>query len=99
MITRGLLDKAMAIAELRSPNRDDGTMARILWKTSVVLEDDPYGTYNDEANDMRIRAEVARTTLMGNGEGALVVALDDDGNADSNEVEDSYDALVPGYFR
>jgi len=97
---RGYLDKAMTIAQLRSPNRDDGTIARVLWKMSVVLEDDTFGTYQSEANEMRIRAEVAWRTLSGNGEGGLTfVALDEDGNADANEVEDSFDALVPEYLR
>ena len=93
------LDKAMTIAQLRSPNRDDGTMARILWKTSIVLERDTLGRYKDEADEKRIRAEVARTLLNNNGEGAPVIAIDDDGNADVAEEEDTYDALVPGYFR
>ena len=48
---------------------------------------------------MRIRAEVARRILMGNGEGGLVIAIDEEGNADPAEEENSYDALVPGYFR
>jgi hypothetical protein len=74
-------------------------MARILWKTSVVLESDTFGTYAKEADEMRIRAEVARRVLTGNGEGGLVIAIDEEGNADPGETEDSYDALVPGYFR
>jgi hypothetical protein len=93
------LDKAMSIAQLRSSNRDDGTMARILWKTSVVLESDTFGRYQNEANEMRIRAEVARRLLTGNGEGGVVIALDEEGNVDAGETEDSFDALVPGYFR
>jgi len=86
----------MSIAQLRSPHRDDGTMARILWKISVVLEQDP--STAGEANEMRIRAEMARKSLMG-CTGGMVFALDDDGNPDENETEDSYNTLVPGYFR
>jgi len=97
--SKSYLDKAMSIAQLRSPNRDDGTMARILWKTSVVLEDDTVGSYAAEAISMRTRAELARRKLTGNGEGGLVFTIDEEGNADANETEDSYDALVPGYFR
>jgi hypothetical protein len=89
----------MAIAQLRSPNRDDGTMARIMWKTSKVMEDDTYGMYAKEAEELRIRAEVAQKTLTGNGEGGLIIAIDEKGNLDAGEEEDSYDALVPGYFR
>ena len=74
-------------------------MARILWKTSVVLEDDTVGAFATEATSMRTRAELARRKLTGNGEGGLVFAIDEEGNADANETEDSYDALVPGYFR
>ncbi len=95
----------MTIAQLRSPNRDDGMLARTLWKLSKVLEADTYGTYQQEADDMRRRAEVARAKLNNIGEGALlssgdaVVSLDDEGNVDAMEEEDTYDALIPGYFR
>jgi hypothetical protein len=74
-------------------------MARIMWKKSKVLEDDTYGTYAKEAEELRIRAEVAQKTLMGNGEGGPVIPLDDKGNLEVGEEEDSYDALVPGFFR
>lgn len=93
------LDKAMTIAQIRSPIRDDGTMARILWKTSLVLERDTLGRYQDEASQKRIRAEVIRTKLNNNGEGALVLAFGEDDYTDQTEEEDTYDALVPGYFR
>lgn len=73
-------------------------MARILWKMSVVLENDTFGTYHKEANEMRIRAEVAMRALTSSGEGR-VVTLDEDGNADAGETEDLYDSLVPGFFR
>ena len=70
----------MAIAEIRSPNIDDGTIARILWKTSVVLGDDTFGTYQQEATEMRIRAEIALRKSERNGEGGLVITIDEDGN-------------------
>jgi hypothetical protein len=89
----------MTIAQLRSPNRDDGIMARILWKTSVLLESDTFGAYSREANEMRIRAELARRTLMGRGEGGLVMSMDEEGTSNFDDIEDSYDALVPLYFR
>lgn len=88
----------MAIAQLRSPNRDDGTMARIMWKTSVVLESYTFGEFADEATKLRIRADVAMKALSAKGEGG-VVSLDENGNADEGEMEDVYDSLVPGYFR
>jgi len=96
---KAYLDKAMAIAELRSPDRDDGTMARIMWKKSMALESDAYGTFQDEATELRIRADLALRKLTTNGEGGIVLSLDDEGNADQAEVEDAYDSLVPGYFR
>jgi len=95
---KAYLDKAMAIAQLRSPDRDDGTMARIMWKISVVLESDTFGTFQEEAAELRVRAEVAMRILTTNGEGG-VLSLDDDGNIELAEVEDLYDSLVPGYFR
>lgn len=70
----------------------------------MVLEDDKSGIFNNgpaDPNELRIRAEVARHKLNGEGEGSsgLVFAIDDDGNPDAVEIEESYDALVPGYFR
>lgn len=99
MSCRGYLDKAMAIAQLRSPNRDDGAMARIMWKTSVVLESDTFGAFADEATKLRIRADLAMKSLSAKGEGGVVLSLDENGNADQREMEDVYDSLVPVYFR
>ncbi|KAH7416708.1 P-loop containing nucleoside triphosphate hydrolase protein [Cadophora sp. MPI-SDFR-AT-0126] len=96
---KAYLDKALAIAQLRSPSRDDGTMARIMWKKSVVLENDTFGQYIDEAKELRLRAELALRKLSDNGEGFAVITLDDEGNEDQLDTEDAYDALVPGYFR
>ena len=95
---RGYLDKAKAIAELRSPTRDDGVLTRILWKTAVVLESDTYGTYASEAAQLRTRAEVARLRLLASGEGGIIPFIDED-DAERDQEEDSYDALVPLYFR
>ncbi|MCJ1400647.1 hypothetical protein MMC11_003855 [Xylographa trunciseda] len=97
-VAKGYLDKARAIAELRSPARDDGTIARILWKTAQVMEDDTYGSYAQEAAVLRNRAEIARRTLTGRGEGDLI-SIDENGDPDADEEEASYDALVPMYFR
>ena len=96
---RAYLDKAMAIAQLRSPDRDDGTMARIMWKTSQVLESETFGTFQDDATELRIRAELALKTLTAKGEGGIVFSVDEEGNADRDEIEDAYDSLVPEYFR
>ncbi|KAH0564815.1 hypothetical protein GP486_001804 [Trichoglossum hirsutum] len=104
---RGNLDKAKAIAELRSPTRDDGTIARILWKTAVVMESDTFGehvtpaalrTYAAEAADLRRRAELARQQLLADGEGGIIPYIDET-IAERNEEEDSYDVLLPLYFR
>ncbi len=89
----------MAIAQLRSPDKDDGTMARIMWKTSIVLESDTFGSFQEDATDLRIRAELAMKTLTAKGEGGFVLSLDEEGNADQTEMEEVYDSLVPGYFR
>lgn len=74
-------------------------MARIMWKKSVVLENDTFGQYIDEAKELRLRAELALRKLSDNGEGFAVITLDDEGNEDQLDTEDAYDALVPGYFR
>jgi hypothetical protein len=99
LLRRAYLDKAMTIAQLRSPDRDDGTMARIMWKKSQVLESETLGESMAEANDLRIRAELALKTLTAKGEGAMVFSFGDDGNPDPDEMEEAYDSLVPGYFR
>jgi hypothetical protein len=96
---RAYLDKALTIAQLRSPDRDDGTMARIMWKKFQVLESETFGGSIIEANDLRIRSELALKTLTAKGEGAIVFSLVDDGNVDPDEMEDAYDSLVPGCFR
>jgi hypothetical protein len=99
LFRRAYLDKAMAIAQFRNPDRDDGTIARIIWKKSQVLESEPFGASIDEANELRIRAELALKTLSGSRKRAIVFSVDDDGNPDPEEMEDAYDSLVPGYFR
>ena len=96
---RGYLNKALTIAQLRSPNRDDGTVARILWKTSVVLEDNGDASCQKEATEMRLRADIALRKLTHSGEGGWAMTLDEEGNADAIAIEDAYDALVPGFFR
>ena len=92
---RGYLYKARQIAELRSPTRDDGVIARILWKTAVVLESDMLGKFSSEANALRQRAEVARKQLMGSGEGGSIPFVDED----DAEEQAGYDALVPLFYR
>ena len=99
LLHRAYLDKALTIAQLRSPDRDDGTMARIMWKKLQVLESETFGGSIIEANALRIRAELALKTLTTQGEGAIVFSLVDDGNPDPDEMEDAYDSLVPGCFR
>ncbi len=95
---RGYLEKALAIAQLRSPSRDDGTIARILFKMAKVLEQDVLA--GPQAQQTRNRAEVARRALTASGEGNMVQILDDEGNVDYEEEEDeAYDLLVPIFFR
>lgn len=97
---RGNLEKALAIAELRSPSSDDGTIARILFKMAQVRENDILPGY--EAQQLRTRADLARKKLTGSGEGHILHAvhvLDDEGNVDLDEEDDAYDALVPIFFR
>jgi hypothetical protein len=92
------LQKARAISELRSPTRDDGPIARILWQTAVVLESDPYNSYAAEAEELRKKAEVARQQLLADGEGGEVPSVEGD-ISEENEEKYSYDSLVPLFFR
>lgn len=52
-----------------------------------------------DAEDLRVRAEIARTTLVNNGESAVVDAYDMDGNLQQADESRLYDALVPIFFR
>jgi hypothetical protein len=52
-----------------------------------------------EAEDLRVRAEIARTTLVSTGESAMVDAYDMDGNLQLADEALLYDALVPIFFR
>lgn len=70
-----------------------------MWKTSVVLESETFGTFAEDATELRIRAELALKTLSAKGEGGIVFSVDESGNPDPDEIEDAYDSLVPGYFR
>jgi len=83
---------------LRSPARDDGVIARILWKTSVVLESDMLGKFSSEADELRQRAEVARKQLGASGEGGSIPFVEEDDD-ERDQEEDSYDALVPLFYR
>jgi hypothetical protein len=95
---RNYLGKALAIAELRSPNRDDGPIARILWTTAKVLATDTFGKYQEEAENLRRRAAAAQQELLATGEGGDIPILNDE-YADRDTEEDSYDALVPLFYR
>lgn len=99
---RQFLAKARSIAELRSPSRDDGTVARILWKLAQVLKDDPLGGGAAEANILLNRAYNAKAALISSGEAGeadTIVTKDQIGRTDLELEEDSFDQLVPGYFR
>lgn len=88
----------MTIGQLRSPERDDGPIARILWKLATVLESDTLGRFVEEATAFRTRAEVARTSLLAAGEGGAIAYADEDEN-ERNREEDLYDSVVPLFFR
>jgi hypothetical protein len=93
-----MLDKSLAIAELRSPNRDDGVIARILVTQAKVLDSNPSGTYHKEAEILRKRADIARQQLLAAGEGGDIPILGGD-NCEHHTEEDDYDALVPLFYR
>jgi hypothetical protein len=56
-------------------------------------------TFQEDATELRIRAELALKTLNAKGEGGIVFSVDEEGNTDCDEMEEAYDSLVPGYFR
>lgn len=101
-VAKGYLDKARSIAELRSPTIDDGTIARILWMTARAMEGDPNVMVSAAAAEYRQRAEIARNRISGRGEqvGAPSERFDiETGEELIQDERDSYDVLVPGYFR
>lgn len=91
------LDKALAIAELRSPSHNDGTIARILFKKAKVLENDAQRA--QAAQDLRAKASVAKLTLTKMGGGHILKIIDEDGIVDLGGEDDAFDALVPIFFR
>jgi hypothetical protein len=63
-----------------------------------VLESDTFGKYQEEAEDLRRRAAAAQQELLAAGEGGDI-PVPNDNYADRNMEEDSYDALVPLFYR
>jgi hypothetical protein len=52
------------------------------------------------AEELRVQAEIARTSLVTSGESALLDDVyDEDGNLDTEDEILLYDALVPIFFR
>jgi len=92
------LKKALSIAQLRSPSHDDGAVARILWKMSTVMKGTRSAS-DTEIESTRKAAEKALRDPMNHGEGGPVVTWDENGEEDAKELEFSYDALVPEFFR
>jgi hypothetical protein len=56
------------------------------------------GKFSSEADALRTRAEVARKQLMASGEGGSIPFINED-DAERDQEEDSYDALVPLFYR
>jgi hypothetical protein len=79
--------------------RDDGQVARILWKTSQVLEANEFGLYAQEADELKKRAALARERLLASGEGGARGFLRDDDADDEEDDEEDYDILVPLFYR
>jgi len=95
---RMYLEKARTIGQLRSPDVDDGSLARILWKLATVLESDHLGRHGEDASSLRLRADVARVVLTARGEGGGIAYAEED-RAEQDKEEYIYDALVPLFLR
>ena len=87
------LSKALDIAETRNPGELDGGVVRVQWKIAEVLLDDPLGDRSEEGLKLKIEAE-HRQKEVADRLGINLGSLDE-----SQDVEKSFDALVPGYFR
>lgn len=56
------------------------------------------GKFSSEADALRQRAEVARKQLLASGEGGSIPFVNED-DGERDQEEDSYDALVPLFYR
>jgi hypothetical protein len=88
---RNWLYKALNIAEIRNPGRNDGTAARILWKLSQVLREIHVDA--EEAEEMENRALMIRKGIIGR------TGAEDSYEERYDDMEHSYDILVSGFFR
>jgi tetratricopeptide (TPR) repeat protein/Cdc6-like AAA superfamily ATPase len=91
----GNIEKAMSIAEVRSPNVTDGTLARILWKKAEIMLDGALAGPQKlkEAQDLKDGMELKQREIAENLEVELRGFEDDD------DREKSFDLLVAGYYR
>ncbi|KAG4441816.1 hypothetical protein IFR05_002680 [Cadophora sp. M221] len=93
------LRKALSIARLRSPVYDDGTVARILWKTAVVLKEATDSARSGEIDLLLESAERALEDPRNSGGCGHVLPRDDNGQVDETGLQEMYDSLVPEFFR
>ncbi|KAH8778238.1 hypothetical protein F5882DRAFT_463822 [Hyaloscypha sp. PMI_1271] len=49
---KAYLDRAMAIVQHRNRDRGDGTMARVMWKMSVVPKSETFGTFQEDVTEL-----------------------------------------------
>lgn len=91
----GLIEKAMNIAEMRSANTIDGTLARIIWKKAEIQLDDAAtgGDKREVANESKNDMEMRQVDL------ADEMGVDLRGFEDDADREASFDLLVAGYYR
>ncbi|PVH79053.1 hypothetical protein DL98DRAFT_633450 [Cadophora sp. DSE1049] len=95
------LEKSKLIAEMRSPIRNDGTIARLLWKMAVVVESSGAGSHVAQAAILRSKAEKIKQELVVASEGGAIRSRDGllISAGEHCQEESSYDALVPLFFR
>lgn len=95
---RSDLERSRIVSALRSPAHEDGPLVRTMWKKACVLENYPQNRYVDEARELKRRAERLKEGLMLSGEGGAIPYVDRNGS-ERDQKEESYDALVPLFFR
>lgn len=91
----GQIEKAMNIAEVRSSNTIDGTLARIIWKKAEILLDDELtgAQKREEARASKNEMELRQREI------AEAMDVDLRGFEDEVDREASFDLLVAGYYR
>lgn len=89
----------MMITDLRKLGQLDGTVARILNKRAQILEEDPTRGAAEDAQELRLRANVALRDILALRRGPDDEAGDEPNVRDLYTEDRQFDKVVPLFFR